>query len=245
MKTLVFCTSYIRDADAWRQRYHRWLDYYRNGPIKADRLLMIDDGSPWLPSEDLIPTISADSDLAAHDSTHAIVRFDTNLGRQSMSLYPGWWRSFLHSITIARAIDADKIVHLESDAYILSKSLADFINGADAGWHVMWAQRYAMPETAIQVICRDQFDALETFRDEHPDLDFADIAERLLPFTSVNREFKGDRYSEFKRNRGIFRSRRFNVIPIFQWDFFWEPIPDDADFATQVVQRQKVAYRGA
>ena len=245
MKTLLFCTSYMKDADAWQQRYRRWLDYYRNGPIKADKILMIDDGSPYLPPAKTIQTMRADSDISAHQPVHGIVRFEKNLGRQSMSLYPGWWRSFLHSVTIARTIGADKIVHIESDAFALSQPLANFINDTQSGWHVMWAQRYAMPETAIQIIGQDQFAALEKLRGDYPNLDFPDIAERLLPFTSVNRQFKGDRYSEFKRNRGIFRSRKFNFLPIFQWDFFWEPIPGDADFATQVVTRQKVAFRGA
>lgn len=244
MKTLLFCTSYMKDADAWQQRYQRWLDYYRNGPIKADKILMIDDGSPYLPPAETIQTMRADSDISVHQPVHGIVRFEKNLGRQSMSLYPGWWRSFLHSVTIARTIGADKIVHIESDAFALSQPLANFINDTQSGWHVMWAQRYAMPETAIQIIGQDQFAALEKLRGDYPNLDFPDIAERLLPFTSVNRQFKGDRYSEFKRNRGIFRSRKFNFLPIFQWDFFWEPIPRDADFATQVVTRQKVAFRG-
>lgn len=241
MKTLLFCTSYIRDAEAWQTRYQRWLDFYRNGPINADKTLMIDDGSPYLPPSDIIATIPASAAIGEHDAPYGIVHFEENLGRQSMSAYPGWWRSFLHAHTIAKAIDADKIVHIESDAYLLNKRLVDFINETHTGWHVMWAQRYELPETAIQVICRDQFDALEAFKNARPNLDFTDIAERLLPFTSVNRQFKGDRYSEFKRNRGIFRSRKFNFLPIFQWDFFWEPIPPDADFATQVVKRQKVS----
>ncbi|VVD66228.1 hypothetical protein PIN31009_00366 [Pandoraea iniqua] len=244
MKTLLFCTCYMKDAEAWQQRYQRWLDFYRNGPIHADKMVMIDDGSPYLPPAGLVRTVPAGSDLSAHDDVHAIVRFENNLGRQSMSLYPGWWRSFLHSVTLARAMGADKIVHIESDAYTLSQQIVDFINDTQSGWHVMWAQRYAMPETAIQVIGQDQFDVLETLAKDYPKFDFPDIAERLLPFTSVNRQFTGDRYSEFKRNRGIFRSRKFNFLPIFQRDFFWEPIPPDADFATQVVKRQKVAYRG-
>ncbi|BET12731.1 hypothetical protein [Pandoraea sputorum] len=243
MKTLLFCTSYIRDAAAWKTRYQRWLDFYGNGPIHADKILMIDDGSPYLPPTQTIPTVPASHDIREHDHATGIVRFEQNLGRQSMAHYPGWWRSFLHAHTIATAIGADKIVHIESDAYLLSQALVDFVNETRTGWHVMWAQRYELPETAVQIICRDQFDALEAFKNAHPDLTFTDIAERLLPFTSVNRHFKGDRYSEFKRRRGIFRSRKFDFIPIFQHDFFWEPIPSDADFATQVVQRQKLAVR--
>lgn len=243
MKSLLFCTSYIKDPRTWEERYQRWLDYYRDGPIEAANKIMIDDGSPYLPPADVIKTIPHRVPLSAQDDDNVIVRFDDNLGRQSVSAYPGWWRSFLHSLTLAEALGADKIVHIESDAYILSPRLADFINGIHSGWHVMWTERYQFPETAIQVICRDQFEAFREFKARQPDLNYGDLAERLLPFTSVDRQFKGDRYSEFRRRRGIFRSRMFDRIPLFQKSFFVESIPPDADFVTQTVIAQKVAFR--
>ncbi|AKM29176.1 hypothetical protein AB870_02145 [Pandoraea faecigallinarum] len=242
MKTLLFCTSYFSDANAWESRYQRWLDYYKNGPIEATCTLLIDDGSPYLPPEEVISSASFDDGAAALKRKEGILRYRENLGRQNMHTYPGWWRSFLGASKVAEDIGAEKIVHIESDAYVLSQRLANFINEVDSGWHVLWASRYGMPETAIQVICKDQFEALKRFSESHRDFLFPDIAERILPFTSVHREFKGDRYSEFKRNRGIFRSRKFNFLPIFKLGFFWEPIPVDADFATQVVPRQKVAF---
>jgi hypothetical protein len=243
MKSILFCTSYIRNRQAWQERYQRWLDYYRDGPIEAANKIMIDDGSPYLPPPDVIQTVPHDASLSALGEDDFIIRFPDNLGRQSVSAYPGWWRSFLHSVTLAKTLGADKIVHIESDAYILSPRLADFINGIDNGWHVMWTERYQFPETAIQVICRDQFDVLEQFKARQPDLNYGDIAERLLPFTSVHREFKGDRYSEMRRRRGIFRSRKFDRFSLFQSSFFFEAIPSDADFVTQTVINQKVAYR--
>lgn len=243
MKSIIFCTSFVKDLHSWESRYQRWLDYYKDIPIKAVKKILIDDGSPFLPSTGIIKAVSHDEPLSLDNGESLIIRFNDNLGRQSMSAYPGWWRSFLHSIDVAKALGVDKIIHIESDAYILSQRLVDFINETQSGWHVLWAQRYQLPETAIQVICRDQFEIFEEIKGNNPELDFADIAERLLPFTSINRQFKGDRYGEFKRNRGIFRSRKFNRIPIFQRDFFWEPIPGDADFATQVVNRQMFEFR--
>lgn len=243
MKSFIFCTSYIKDRDAWARRYQRWLHYYDTMPIVAEKKIMIDDGSPFSPPREEIEVVHHSEDIAKKSAKNLLVHFDDNLGRQSLSAYPGWWRSFLHSLEIAKNLGAEKIIHIESDAYILSRQLVDFINDVDSGWHVLWAQRYALPETAIQVICRDQFPAFERFKSESAELIQRDIAERLLPFTSVGKQFKGDRYSEFKRNRGIFRSQKFNRIPLFQHDFFWEPIPADADFATQVVGRQKVEFR--
>lgn len=245
MKSILFCTSYIRDAQAWQDRYQRWLDYYRDGPIRADRKLIIDDGSPWLPPADVIRTVPHDAPAAAFGTDDVIVRFDDNLGRQSTSAYPGWWRSFLHSVTLARRLGADRIIHIESDAYVLTPRLADFINGVDTGWHVLWTEHYQFPETAIQVICSDQFDIFEQFKARKPDFDYGELAERLLPFTCVHRQFKGDRYSEIRRNRGMFRSSKFDFIPLFQKPFFRTPIPADADFVTQAVISQQFGFSRA
>jgi hypothetical protein len=243
MKSFIFCTSYIKDREAWTHRYRKWLHYYDKTPIVAEKKIMIDDGSPFAPPREEIEVVHHSADISEKSSKNLLVRFDENLGRQSLALYPGWWRSFLHSLEIAKNLGAEKIIHIESDAYVLSRRLADFINHVDSGWHVLWAQRYALPETAIQVICRDQFPAFEQFKSQSAELVQRDIAERLLPFTAIGKQFKGDRYSEFKRNRWIFRSQKFNRFSIFQKDFFWEPIPADADFATQVVGRQKIETR--
>ena len=243
MKSIIFCTSFVKDINSWENRYQRWLDYYENIPINAVKKILIDDGSPFLPPAGIINTIPHNEPLSLNNDKNLIIRFNDNQGRQSISSYPGWWRSFLHSIDVAKALGVDKIVHIESDAYILSPRLVDFINDTQSGWHVMWTQRYQFPETAIQIICRDQFDIFEKFKDDHLESGFTDIAERLLPFSSIHRQFKGDRYSEFKKNRGIFRSRKFDRIPIFQWNFFLDPIPGDADFITQAVSNQNFEFR--
>lgn len=204
---------------------------------------MIDDGSPFLPPADIINTVSHSAALAANGDKNLIIRFDNNLGRQSGADYPGWWRSFLHSVNVANELGVDKIIHIESDAYIMTPRLVKFINEIESGWNVLWSPRYRMPETAIQVICRDQFAIFEKFKDNHPDYSFPDIAEKLLPFTTVHKQFKGDRYSDFTKNRWIFRSKKFNKIPIFKHVFFWETIPPDADFVTQGIQRQQFVFR--
>lgn len=204
---------------------------------------MIDDGSPFLPPADIINTVSDSASLASNGEKNLIIRFDNNLGRQSGADYPGWWRSFLHSVKVANELGVDKIIHIESDAYIMTPRLVNFINEIESGWNVLWSPRYRFPETAIQVICRDQFEIFEKFKDKHPDYSFPDIAERLLPFTAVHKQFKGDRYSDFTKNRWIFRSKKFNKIPIFKHVYFWETIPPDADFVTQGIGRQEFVFR--
>ena len=243
MKAFIFCTSFVKDAQAWESRYQRWLDHYENIPINAIKKIMIDDGSPYLPPAHIINSVAHDAPLAANTDKNLILRFDDNLGRQSGADYPGWWRSFLHSIKVARELGADKIIHIESDAYILTPRLVEFINGIGSGWHVLWSPRHRFPETALQVICKDQFENFEKLKDANPSLSFPDLAERLLPFTNVHKQFIGDRYSDIKKNRGIFRSQKFNKIPLFKRDFFWAPIPADADYVTQGITRQRLEFR--
>ena len=47
---MVFCTSYFQDKTVWDKRYRRWLDY--NAKLFPDsKLFMIDDGSPYRPTD--------------------------------------------------------------------------------------------------------------------------------------------------------------------------------------------------
>jgi hypothetical protein len=240
MKSILFCTSYFGNKTAWDHRYLRWSMYYQAAGFSSSDMFFIDDGSPFTPLHDQAVVVDALAPLAAESQSPRISRFGQRLGRASLKVYPGWWRSFLHSVTLANAMGADKIIHIESDAFVLTHRLLDHILGLREGWSVLWATKFKMPETAIQVICKDQFPALTRFRTmPQCELD-GSFAEHLLPFTHVAREFKGDRYSEIKIRRGIFRSRKFSGFPPFKSDFFWASIPRDADFATQVIPRQSL-----
>jgi hypothetical protein len=241
-KAILFCTSYFRDRAEWRNRYARWLDYYQRVGIEGARLFIIDDCSPYTPDADEIACVSSDCEIPRSDTEPLIVRFGNRLGRPARLSYPGWWRSFLHSANIARAIGADKIIHVESDAFILSPRLLDHIAELRTGWTTFWCPHHGLPETAIQVICQDQFAKMDWLqvRAQHG-LDGL-LAEHILPFTSINRALVGDRYSEIRRHRGIFRSHKFDWFPLFQTPFFGG-IPRDADFATQVTPSQKLRSR--
>lgn len=241
MRSVFFCTSYIADADAWNTRYKRWLDFHNEIDFGDTRFVMIDDASPFVPPRDDAVVICPGEALP--ENTPAIIRFPNRLGRSSLLSYPGWWRSFLHSVDLARSLGAQKIIHVESDAFVISQRMRDYINNLHKGWTTFWAASYNFPETAIQVICEDQFAALAAFKDKTSTELEGKFAEDLLPFTQVNREMIGDRYSEFRipllRN-GLLRSRKFNRLSFFQGDRFRERIPVDADFATQVTPDQHI-----
>lgn len=241
MKSLVFCTSYFESADAWRNRYQRWIEYYAACGFADARLFLIDDCSPYRPPAGEVDVVAPLDDIEQGDAPATLITFAQRLGRSGPLVYPGWWRSFLHSVTLARAAGFEKIIHIESDAFILTPKMFRYIEALDSGWTTFWTAKYKMPETAIQVICKDQFEQMERLQAcAASELD-GRLAEHVLPFTRVDRDFKGDRYSEIQIRRGILRSKRFKRLPLFKLDFFWAAIPADADFATQVTPRQTLS----
>lgn len=241
MRSVFFCTSYIADANTWRTRYERWLQFHQKIDFGDTRLVMIDDASPFCPPTSQVLIMQPGE--SPPEGQASIIRFPERLGRSSLLSYPGWWRSFLHAVDVARNIGARKIIHVESDAFIMSERMRDYINDLSEGWTTFWATSYNFPETAIQVICEDQFKAMSNFKERTPESLEGKFAEELLPFTHINREMIGDRYSEFRvpllRN-GLLRSRKFNRLKFFQGDLFRARIPADADFATQVTFDQKI-----
>src|SRR5437763_1502813 len=92
-----------------------------------------------------------------------LYHFDSNLGRISNVDYPGWYRSFCFAINYGAERGFDKIIHLESDAYVLSQRAVDYFNAADKGWTAMWAPRHDYAESGIQIIGRDALDAAVSF----------------------------------------------------------------------------------
>jgi hypothetical protein len=219
-QTLIFCTSHMADAEAWHGRYRRWLQHHAAIPWTDALLCLIDDGSPVLPPPQEVTSVSALAPLPPSPALPLLVRFPDRLGRPALLHYPGWWRSFLHSVVVARDYGCERIVHIESDSFVLSRRMAAFVQERRTGWTAFWCPRWRFPETCIQVICADQFDTMHRMLEGGWDRYAGQLAERVLPFTEVVREPHGNRYGEY-------RSR----------------IPGFADFAAQVLPQHRVWFK--
>ena len=141
MDSLLFCTSYIpsspRSAGDGIERWRKWLAYYsaRMELFGADRLVLIDDCSPIENLQLPVTILSADGRLPEVLPTGVLLfRFEEHLGRSSIFQFPGWWRSFCFAAEISRAYRVRKLIHIESDAYVISHRLADYIRRCDRGW---------------------------------------------------------------------------------------------------------------
>jgi len=211
MKTLLFCTSFADSSSRWESRYHKWLDFFSKSALHRDQILLVDDGSPSLPTWRGVAVLRELPEQQPKEKT-VLFHFDKNLGRQAVLVYPGWFRSFFFVASYARRYGFDKIVHVESDCYLYSDRILRFINETASGWTAFWCPSQDFPETCIQVICADQMDSYAELAELDYGTQVANRAiETLLPFTAVRKDFIGDRYGEF-----------------LQW------VPEDADYACQV-----------
>ncbi|HEY8245223.1 MAG: hypothetical protein ACHQJ7_06160 [Vicinamibacteria bacterium] len=197
-RTLLFCTSYCPDAEAWRERERRWLDYYRDLPLRHDAVFLIDDASPYVTDDPDVVTLDALPATLPDGPRAFVYRFATHEGRHGLYGHRGWWRSFLFSLTIARTLGFARIVHIESDAFLLTRRIVDRFNALDDGWTAFWFPAYGVPEPALQVIADDQFDAMASFASRSLDDLTQDLAENMLPFTRIERNFSGNRYGEMR-----------------------------------------------
>jgi hypothetical protein len=216
-KTLLFCTSYIADQQAWQQRYKRWLEHYRQASPGHYLLCMIDDASPFVPPEKSLSRYMALDEIPLNVARPFMLSFPERLGRQALTVYPGWWRSFFSALRIAQRLSCERIVHLESDFYVLSQKMFRELGKIEQGWWAGWCPRYNCAETALQVICADQFATMKLLSDTDHKRFENQFAEEILPFSGFLRQFDGDRYSEFRRK-----------------------IPANADYAAQVLPEQAV-----
>lgn len=210
-KTLLFATSYCKTLQEWDERIYKWFTYFSNSSLQYSKLLIIDDGSPVLPTYNLLPCVS-DKFTIEPEHKNFIYCFKDNLGRPAHLDYPGWFRGFSFAAKYAYKFNYDKIIHVESDAYILSKKLIEDFNNKTSGWAALWCHRHQFPETAIQIICKDQIANYFAVTQLPYGKYFKDrTIETCLPFTSIDRNYIGDRYQEYR-----------------------DDIPANADYACQV-----------
>jgi hypothetical protein len=199
MKSFIFCTSSVNNQSDHHHisRYQRWMDFYRLQlkELDADRIFLIDDGGTDYQKNYSCLEGKLPADLVSDLNFY---RFENKMGRDSLIQFPGWWRSFLFSIDIARKYGYKKIIHIESDFFLLSEELKSFIASANSGWISLYSNFYDLPETAVQIICEDQFENFDKLRAKILKTEFIvdDYAESIIPFTRVEKKFTGDRFGE-------------------------------------------------
>lgn len=220
-KTLIFCTAYVPSGKAgthvpspdtgtmylpsetgidpfytWDRRYRIWLHAIATSSLHYDQILVVDDGSAELPDWPDAQIVCEGSDYRT-DAGIVLYHFEKNLGRYSASDFPGWVRSFFFAARYARDNGFQRVIHIESDAFIISTALQAYVNSVSEGWLALWSRRHIRPESAIQVIAGRALQTFFYFGDIHYEVFKDVVVEQTLPFTHVARQFAGDRYGEY------------------------------------------------
>lgn len=223
MRTLVYCTAYADTPAAWQSRYRAWIDAQSRPGICWDQLLIVDDGSPVLPEWDdvaLVREFDAPSpEEVRSDAPVVLYHHEFRLGRTALFDFPGWHRSFAFGARYAKAHGFDKVVHLESDAFLVSRRMRRLVDAHRSGWVIPWSERYKFPEIAIQLVGPDQLDAFAAFAARPYAWMRHRVHEPLFTPTHIERGLVGERYGESA-----------------------DPIPRDADYATQVPSQREPSY---
>jgi hypothetical protein len=205
MKTLLFCTSYIKNNYL---RYYGWYNYYSEIYPEFD-FLILNDG-PIDPKDLQIIIDNTGGRLKKEN----FIEFDTVLGRD-WHLHWGWWRSFLTALKYGKE-NYDRIIHIESDAVLVSKRVQEYFRHRNEGWVALGSPKYGFPESAIQSMSKNAFPLIDTLPEE---FDFNTIVEVMLPFVR-ERYFIGDRYGEEGKLPG------YPIDYACQWEWHWA-IPDE------------------
>ena len=223
MRTLVYCTTYTETPHVWQARYRPWLDAMLGSGLKADQILLVDDGSPTLPGWADTQVFSGDSVgegfTVGPRGPVLLFHFREHLGRLGISDFPGWHRSYVFGALYAEANGFDRVIHVESDAFLVSDRARRFVSTYDDGWAALWSPRYDMPELAISVAAGSGLRRLAEFARQPYQALTGTVHERMIPFTHVEKGLVGDRYGET-----------------------WSPVPLDADYATQVSTQREPSY---
>jgi len=198
-KTLVFCTSFSSTQMAWDYRYKKWFDFLNKSFLEKNQILIIDDGSPTLPNWNNLKIYNEPTIPSSSNEEFVLFHFNKRLGRQAILNYPGWYRSFTFAATWAKRYSFNKIIHIESDTFILSEKLITYINNLSSGWTSLYCHSQNFPETCIQIICEDQIKKFLKFSRHDYDINFRDKPiELFIPFTNIEKKFIGDRYGEIQ-----------------------------------------------
>jgi len=223
LKTALFATCYIGKPEQI-ERYRHWLKFYseRTGKLGIQRIILVDDGSrmDYLSKLGLpIIKIEEHKNGSFPELTEPayIFRFPDNLGRPETTIIPGWWRGFSFMSIFALHYGLDKLIHIESDAYILSDKMLKYMKEETDNWKSFYCFYYQYPESAIQIIPKisiknwfniqpnkNNFELIFKqfflpankfwYKDNIGNAQY--IPEYCLPFDEIIKDFKGDRYGE-------------------------------------------------
>lgn len=191
MTTLLYSPLYLDGVDGSGSsridRTKRWIDWYK--ALRSDNGFHFDD---------MLLLDNASNASQGLDEFHGckLIRFSQFLDRGGVFDYPYCWRAIYWIRNMILFGKYDRIMLIDTDAFIVSKRLLAYVNSIESGWVTFWCQTNGFPEAAFHVLCKDMFNFYLDFTKG----DFMEhngkCMETLLPFTDVERRFNCGRWGE-------------------------------------------------
>lgn len=209
MKTCLVTTCWL-DNEEYLTKTNKWIKYYTELDI-ADTIILLDNASSF---ENI-------KNLETGKGNVVVQRFTNHIKRESHLSYGYLWRAVRFFEELLK--EYDKVIYMDNDFYILSEKMLNHVVSVENVYESPYCSRHNFPETGLQVITKNnpyyytfktsneaKFNNLEQFNGLTMELELPVFA---------NRDFIGDRYSEYTI------------------------IPDNADFAAQVRLEDEVTFK--
>ena len=199
MKTAIVTPCFLEGLDpsgSFRlSRNIRYIEYYTRlkDNLRFDDIWLLDNASSY------------DSIQRLHNEVKTpfnLFRFPERLTHTGGPYgYPYCWRA-LGFIENLMNIGYDRIFLIDSDCFVVSQKLVNFMNECNSGWQTLWCKKWNFPEASFQIITRDVFHHFKEFMGEDPMQHVDKCMETVLPFTHINKEFNADRFGEDRIPQG-------------------------------------------
>lgn len=198
MKTCLFLSCYLDGLDHLGDyritRYEKYISYYR--PLKErlgfSKFVFIDNGSSMSSLRTLEGLVGFDDVVLFRHPDHL------PRDRNKPHHYPFGWRMIFSARKFLD--DFDRIVFLDSDSFVLSEKLANWVKHTLTGWQTIWCARYRMPEGNISILNRDVYSDFKEWTGDDYEKFLTKYLGRMmevrLPFTYVDKDFICDRFGD-------------------------------------------------
>lgn len=193
MKTCLYTACYLDgEDDSGSSRFERnlrYLNYYR--PLKE--VLGFQDF--WFC--DNASTRFSEFIRVANGPDLNVYRYGQHLPRGGKTKMPYAWRAF-HFLNQLIEKGYEKIICIDSDGFILTKRLADYVRGFNTGWTAFFDEVHKFPTAEFHILNKDSFDRVLGFNAVPWTLKDGMLMEHTLPFKEINKDFKVGRFGEWK-----------------------------------------------
>jgi hypothetical protein len=194
MRTLFFCTAWCISQQNMDARCGKWYAYHRRildraGLLSGVEIAMIADGIPrsrakWPDGDYIGVNLFPHLGRGGRGPSWLDREEEAAIYHGSTGRYPGWWRSMETAAHLARVYDCERMIHVESDNYLLSRRSIDVLFNAPEGWMAPNSRTYGFRDSAVQAIVGWQWVAeLERVAKHHRETN--ELAELAIPWTGT------------------------------------------------------------